>query len=210
MVALDDAGRVCVVRQYRHGVEDFLWEIPAGKLDAGEEPEVCAVRELREETGVTAGQWTPLGIYIPAPGIFTDLPDSGWRVVQHEGGGSTRFRQEVPLGDSEDLLFEVDESSASPGCEAEAGSKQSDTFKLMERRLLKAIMNPAMIVAWLAGLYLAWAGHWFSAGWLHGKLLLVVLMSGAHGFFSRCVKDFGADRNARTAHAHASDERDMQ
>src|SRR6202030_3324702 len=73
VVALDDAGRVCVVRQYRHGVEDFLWEIPAGKLDAGEEPEVCAVRELREETGVTAGQWTPLGIYIPAPGIFTEI-----------------------------------------------------------------------------------------------------------------------------------------
>jgi protoporphyrinogen IX oxidase len=59
-------------------------------------------------------------------------------------------------------------------CEAEAGSKQSETFKVMERRLLKAIINPAMVVTWLAGLYLAWAGHWFSAGWLHGKLLLVV------------------------------------
>ena len=49
-------------------------------------------------------------------------------------------------------------------CEAEIGSKQSETFKVMERRLLKAIINPAMIVTWLAGLYLAWAGHWFSAG----------------------------------------------
>jgi hypothetical protein len=46
---------------------------------------------------------------------------------------------------------------------SEAGSKQSETFKVMERRLLKAIINPAMIVTWLAGLYLAWAGHWFSA-----------------------------------------------
>jgi putative membrane protein len=55
-------------------------------------------------------------------------------------------------------------------CEAEPGSKQSETFKVMERRLLKAIINPAMIVTWLAGLYLAWAGHLFSAGWLHGKL----------------------------------------
>src|ERR1039458_5891297 len=63
-------------------------------------------------------------------------------------------------------------------CEAEAGSKQSETFKVMERRLLKAIINPAMIVTWLAGLYLAWAGHWFSAGWLHGKLFLVLLLSG--------------------------------
>ena len=55
-------------------------------------------------------------------------------------------------------------------CEAEIGSKQSETFKIMERRLLKAIINPAMIVTWLAGLYLAWSGHWFSSGWFHGKL----------------------------------------
>jgi protoporphyrinogen IX oxidase len=83
-------------------------------------------------------------------------------------------------------------------CTAEAGSRQSETFKVMERRLLSAIMNPAMVVTWLAGLYLAWAGHWFSAGWLHGKLLLVLAMSGVHGFFSRCVRDFQADRNHRS------------
>jgi putative membrane protein len=82
-------------------------------------------------------------------------------------------------------------------CEAEIGSKQSETFKIMERRLLKAIINPAMIVTWLAGLYLAWSGHWFASGWLHGKLALVILLSGVHGFFSRCVKDFAADRNTR-------------
>ena len=73
VVAIDGANRVCLVRQYRHGIEDFLWEIPAGKLDAGEPPEVCAVRELREETGVSAKRWTPLGLYIPAPSIFTEL-----------------------------------------------------------------------------------------------------------------------------------------
>ncbi|MGA9084173.1 MAG: protoporphyrinogen oxidase HemJ, partial [Pseudolabrys sp.] len=83
-------------------------------------------------------------------------------------------------------------------CEAEAGSKQSETFKVMERRLLKAIINPAMIVTWLAGLYLAWAGHLFSASWFHGKLLLVLVLSGVHGFFSRWVKDFAADRNVRS------------
>ena len=82
-------------------------------------------------------------------------------------------------------------------CDAEAGSKQSETFKIMERRLLKAIMNPAMIVTWLAGLYLAFDGHWLAAGWLHGKLLLVVILSGVHGFFSRCVKNFAVDGNAR-------------
>jgi putative membrane protein len=81
---------------------------------------------------------------------------------------------------------------------AEIGSKQSETFKVMERRLLKAIINPAMAVTWLAGLYLAWAGHFFSAPWLHGKLLLVIAMSAMHGFFSRCVKDFAADRNMRS------------
>ena len=73
VVAVDGAERVCVVRQYRHGVEDFLWEIPAGKLDAGEPPQVCAVRELAEETGVQATHWTSLGLFIPAPGIFTEL-----------------------------------------------------------------------------------------------------------------------------------------
>jgi 8-oxo-dGTP pyrophosphatase MutT (NUDIX family) len=73
VVALDAEQRVCVVRQYRHGIEDFLWEIPAGKLDPGEAPEVCAVRELAEETGVRARQWSSLGVYIPAPGIFTEV-----------------------------------------------------------------------------------------------------------------------------------------
>src|ERR1700675_4958858 len=73
VVAVDGAGRVCLVRQYRHGVMDFLWEIPAGKLDAGEPPQVCAVRELAEETGVSAQRWTSLGQYLPAPGIFTEV-----------------------------------------------------------------------------------------------------------------------------------------
>lgn len=83
-------------------------------------------------------------------------------------------------------------------CEAEAFSKQSETFKVMERRLLHAIITPAMTVTWLAGLYLAWAGHWYLAPWFHVKFLLVLLLSGVHGFFSRCVKDFAADRNPRS------------
>ena len=80
-------------------------------------------------------------------------------------------------------------------CEAEIGSKQSATFKVMERRLLRAIIMPAMIVTWLAGLYLVWAGHWYVAGWFHLKFLLVLLLSGLHGFFARCVRAFAADRN---------------
>jgi 8-oxo-dGTP pyrophosphatase MutT (NUDIX family) len=73
VVAIDDQARVCVVRQYRHAVADFLWEIPAGKLDQGEAPDACAVRELREETGVHANRWTPMGQFLPAPGIFTEV-----------------------------------------------------------------------------------------------------------------------------------------
>lgn len=80
-----------------------------------------------------------------------------------------------------------------------AGSETSETFKVMERRLLKAIINPAMAVAWLAGLFLAWDGNWFKAGWLHGKLLLVVLLSAMHGVFARRVKEFAADRNTHSA-----------
>ena len=82
-------------------------------------------------------------------------------------------------------------------CEAEAGSKQSETFKLMERRLLKAIINPAMVVTWLAGLTLMWLGQWYHSHWFHAKFLLVLIMSGVHGLFSRIVKDFAADRNRR-------------
>jgi 8-oxo-dGTP pyrophosphatase MutT (NUDIX family) len=73
VVAVDEQSRVCLVRQYRHGVADFLWEIPAGKLDQGEAPDACAVRELKEETGVTARDWTPMGLFLPAPGIFSEV-----------------------------------------------------------------------------------------------------------------------------------------
>jgi ADP-ribose pyrophosphatase len=73
VVAVDSDQRVCLVRQYRHGVADFMWEIPAGKLDPGEAPEICAVRELAEETGVRAREWSSLGLYVPAPGFFTEV-----------------------------------------------------------------------------------------------------------------------------------------
>lgn len=84
-------------------------------------------------------------------------------------------------------------------CEAEIGSKQSETFKVMERRLLKAIINPAMVATWILGLYLAWSGGWFTSGWFHAKLLLVLLMSGVHGFLTGRVRDFALDRNTRSA-----------
>jgi putative membrane protein len=84
-------------------------------------------------------------------------------------------------------------------CAAEPGSQQSETFKVMELRLLNAIMTPAMVASWALGLWLAWSGGWYASGWFHAKILLVLLMSGLHGFFVRCVRDFGADQNRRTA-----------
>jgi protoporphyrinogen IX oxidase len=80
-------------------------------------------------------------------------------------------------------------------CVAAPGSVQSETFKVMERRLLRAIINPAMVANWVLGLWLAWSGNWFSAPWFHGKLVLVIAMSGVHGMLARWTKDFAADRN---------------
>jgi putative membrane protein len=85
-------------------------------------------------------------------------------------------------------------------CTAEKGSVQSETFKLMERRLLRTIVNPAMVATWVLGLSLAWLGPdsrygWFASGWLQAKIVLVVLLSAVHGLFARWVKDFAADSN---------------
>ncbi|WP_421980440.1 protoporphyrinogen oxidase HemJ [Roseibium sp.] len=82
--------------------------------------------------------------------------------------------------------------------DAEIGSVQSETFKVMERRLLKAIINPSMIAAWIFGLWAAYELSAWQDGWFHAKLTLVLIMSGVHGYLSRCVKAFAADRNTRS------------
>lgn len=76
------------------------------------------------------------------------------------------------------------------------GSPQSETFKTMERRLLRAIVNPAMVATWALGAWLAWEGGYLSSGWFHTKLVLVIALSALHGFFARQVRLFGEDRNA--------------
>ena len=83
--------------------------------------------------------------------------------------------------------------------ETPKGSIQSETFKIMERRLLKAIINPAMIVTWVLGLYLVWDGGWYTSGWMHAKFALVLIMSGLHGVYVRRLKEFAADKNTRPA-----------
>ena len=80
-------------------------------------------------------------------------------------------------------------------CDAEPGSKQSETFKVMERRLLKAIINPAMIASWALGLWLVWQGGWYASGWFHAKLALVLALSALHGSLARWVRDFATDKN---------------
>lgn len=83
--------------------------------------------------------------------------------------------------------------------ETPKGSIQSDTFKIMERRLLKAIINPAMALTWVLGLILIWQGGWITSGWLHAKILLVLVLSSVHGFLSKTVRIFAADQNTRPA-----------
>ncbi len=75
---------------------------------------------------------------------------------------------------------------------------QAETFKVMERRLLKAIMTPAMIATWIFGLSLAWMSGYYASLWLQAKFVLVLAMSGLHGFLARAVKDFAAERNTRS------------
>lgn len=84
-------------------------------------------------------------------------------------------------------------------CETVPGSAESERFKKMERRLLKAIVNPAMIAVWVLGLYLAisseaWRQHWFQA-----KFALVLAMSAVHGLYARWVRQFAADANTHSA-----------
>ena len=78
--------------------------------------------------------------------------------------------------------------------------ENGDVFKVMERRLLRFIMNPAMIVSWVLGLLMLYANPgMMEGGWMHVKLLAVVLMSGTHGFLAGCMKKFARDANERSS-----------
>ena len=79
------------------------------------------------------------------------------------------------------------------------GSESSERFKVMERRLLRGIMIPSMVAVWILGPLLAWLTGAYLDTWLQIKFVLVVGLSGLHGFFVRCWRDFEADRNTRSA-----------
>ena len=84
--------------------------------------------------------------------------------------------------------------------ESPKGSAQSETFKVMERRLLRFITTPAMLASWVLGFCLAFSGviDWSADGWFHAKLALVVLLSAFHGLLAKWTKDFAHDRNTRS------------
>lgn len=82
--------------------------------------------------------------------------------------------------------------------DAPEGSQQSATFKVMERRLMKAIMTPAMLVATLTGFWLAIVVHGFQGGWLHAKLFFVFVLFAMHGHLAASVRRFANDANARS------------
>ncbi len=84
-------------------------------------------------------------------------------------------------------------------CAAEPGSVQSETFKIMERRLLRAIINPAMIAAWVLGLMLIAHLDLWAEPWLHGKFALALAMTAIHGGFARWRRHFADDANRHTA-----------
>src|SRR5437588_10211193 len=67
IVAIDETGAVAMLRQYRHAVGDYLWEIPAGCRESGEDNQRCAERELLEEAGLVAQRWDPLGAIVTIP-----------------------------------------------------------------------------------------------------------------------------------------------
>ena len=84
-------------------------------------------------------------------------------------------------------------------CETVPGSAESARFKTMERRLLRAIINPAMIAVWILGLALAVSSGAWREGWFEVKFVLVLAMSGVHGLYARWVKQFAKDANTKPA-----------
>jgi 8-oxo-dGTP pyrophosphatase MutT (NUDIX family) len=73
VVALEADERICLLRQFRHAAQAWLWELPAGKIDNREPPLDTAHRELEEEAGVQAAEWRSLGDYYSSPGVFTEV-----------------------------------------------------------------------------------------------------------------------------------------
>jgi ADP-ribose pyrophosphatase len=110
IVALDENRNIIMVRQYRKPVEEVLLEIPAGTLEANEDPLVCAQRELQEETGFTAEHWQKILAYYSAPGFCNERLHLYLASGLHPGEGHTDDDEfiemvRIPLQDAYQLIF---------------------------------------------------------------------------------------------------------
>jgi len=83
-------------------------------------------------------------------------------------------------------------------CETQPGTPEYERFTVMERKLLRVIIDPAMGAVWILGLTLAYTLDVWMEGWFHLKLLLVIIMSGVHGMLSRYRRDFERGKNTKT------------
>jgi len=83
--------------------------------------------------------------------------------------------------------------------QAAKGSEASETFKIMERRLLKAIVNPSMLFVFATGFTLVYLTEDWRDGWWQAKFILVLGLAALHGYFARCVRTFAEDANQRPA-----------
>lgn len=93
IVAMPDPKTVILIHQYRHAVQEHIWEIPAGTLDPEEEPLDCAMRELTEETGYSAETWEKLGEIVPVPGYSDE------RIHLYLAGGLETGTQQLDDGE---------------------------------------------------------------------------------------------------------------
>lgn len=99
VLALDDDGMVAMVRQYRFPIDAHLLELPAGKLEPGEEPLPAAKRELSEETGIEADEWRDLGFIYTSPGFSTE------KLYMYLATGLHHGRQHLDLNEFLDVEY---------------------------------------------------------------------------------------------------------
>ena len=104
MMAVDKKSRILLVKQYRLPAQQYLWELPAGRLDPGETPLQAARRELVEETGYRAKKWQKLAVFYPSPGFLAEKMTI-FLATQLTAGAAKRGVQVTNRSDKEDLVI---------------------------------------------------------------------------------------------------------
>ncbi len=134
VVPLHEDGCVTLVRQFRHAAGGFLWEIPAGKIDTGEELLACAARELREETGLLAASWLRIGSVLTAPGFCDErihlfLARQLTRTSQDLGEDEILSVHDVPFERALEMIRngDIDDAKTIAGLHLAAARLQAET-----------------------------------------------------------------------------------